>query len=503
MKNVGEILDLSLSSRAKSYNLQEFANLERKVRDFKLEIDTNQFTIQLSISDIIHSTVSSTKYNENRRSKRSVPYMAEMFKFVYGVATDEELQALNSRMSDLNLQNTGLIKHINTLLVYYNLTQQYINNIALKMDNFLIDSSQFRLEELMNYYRTLYLLQVTGMHLEKLIYPLDIENVHKFYSAAQVTKINDKQDSLRLLISIPLKTLSSNYHVFQLDELPHHVQNSHLAAYYELNHKNIAISQDTQHYILLDDSNLEKCVGNSPIICPVDTAVINTKIYSCALSILLNDTHSISQKCQIKMRTKNLPYFKRLTHNQHSWLYSTREKQLGVIFCPSLRKVQSYELKGTGLLELKPGCFFNSDTYILHPLTTHSFQYTRESNEIILQNLISYQDFNNDINKIFQKHNASFQDMLVQINQNISDSEPINLQTILQDLDSIRLNIYLQELKYWLHKFKFSLKLGGVLFATISILIIFLKFNIFSTLWKPVTFIISMFCHKKPNARQE
>lgn len=545
MKNVCEILDISLKARAKLYDINDYQNLIKKVQKFKNEVQNNQITINKSISDIIHSTIASQNL-DNTRKKRDIPYAAEVLKFVYGVATDEELQAINNRMRDLNMQNSGLIKQINSLVVYYNLTQQYISSMVLKLDNFVIEVGQTRVEDLINYYRTLYLLQVAGMHLEinklnnlitniqnnkltadlispenllailtsfdtenlktedlKLIYPIHRAAVHKYYAAAQVQKIQEDAEKFRLLISIPLKTLRSNFNIFQLEELPHHIQESQMAAYYALNYKQIAISKDRQHYILLDDSHLRSCTGANPLICPLDTAVINTNIYSCALSILLNDTNQISQKCQIKMKTKNLPYFKRLKYNQHSWIYSTRDAQLGVLFCPSLRKVQSYKVQGTGLLELKPGCFFNSDNYILYPLTTHSFKYTRENQEIILQNLISYQDFQSDIDKIFKKHNATFQEMLTHINVQLSESETLNLQSILSDLDNTKFNIYLQEIKYWLHKFKYSFKIGSIIFASVLIIIIIAKFSILSICWKIISSLFSICACRKRNLRQD
>jgi hypothetical protein len=172
--------------------------------------------------------------------------------------------------------------------------------------------------------------------------------------------------------------------------LHHHIDKTNLAASYIIGKDEyLALSSDKKFYFSLTHAEILECDKTEFLICQTNTAVLSTSIKSCNLGLLQNDTRIINKYCNLKVEAKSKPSFKRLPHNENMWTYCVQEPIQGVAYCPTDRKASVLRIDGTGILELRPGCLFTCDDFILYPLTQRSILIEHQSPKIILQSLLS------------------------------------------------------------------------------------------------------------------
>jgi len=507
MNNVLYILESALEAE-KKYNKHEiFESLDSKLNDFKLEVIENQAMTKQSIENFIISTSETVDpILTTDRLKRQIPLAADAFQFIYGTAKHSDFKNLNEQVSQINLQALGIINKINSLLIHINVTKQYWSTIATQFDLFRMSNTKYKLEQLISHYRILYFIQLIGFNLEinklntlfsniqnhklthqlispnrlleilqsfeqggintaelKLIYDLNSKSIHKFYNSAKVYQQNVKENEIRLLINIPLISINSSFDIYKITPLSHFISDSKLAAHFDLQHNFVAISTDRKFYFPLDQNDLAHCEKADRLICPITKAILNIKVTSCPLAILQNNTFLINKLCKLSMRKQTTAEFTRLPHDVTSWAYSSKDEILAVIYCPELKIIQNYKIKGTGLLTLKDGCILTSTNYFLYPLNTHTMHLANNKVKIVLQNIISHTTFQSDLNNILFKYNITITEILNNIENNYIDNGEINLHDLINDLEKSRLEIYLSEVQYWLFKFQSTFKIIGII----------------------------------------
>jgi hypothetical protein len=136
----------------------------------------------------------------------------------------------------------------------------------------------------------------------------------------------------------------------------------------------------------------------------------------------------------------------------------------------------------------------------LHPLTTHIVEAKGEAQPLVLQDLVSRENYTLFLDQLFHIKAANFKETLKNIEQNTRDNQRVSLFHIKSELEKSRSAVYLQELKYWFFKFESWLKLMGVLSILAVVIMMQIKCKIGTILFGCLNCIFKVFkccCAKK------
>ena len=196
-------------------------------------------------------------------------------------------------------------------------------------------------------------------HRPEVYFPISgpIVDIEELTSVSTVTSLY-KGGVLKILLDIPLLG-RANHLMYQLHSLPvpqDILGNNSGKAYILPKFSHIAVEESQRTYVLMNHRDVAACTellaykickGNLPVN-------ENGKFRTCEAELLLNPSLSTFQICNIQVTYEN-QFDWSLIESLGGWLYSLQKPTIAITTCPNQAKNQ-ITLKGTGIIQLAPGC---------------------------------------------------------------------------------------------------------------------------------------------------
>lgn len=338
------------------------------------------------------------------RNERSLIDLGGHFlHYMFGVATDKNLEAVNEKVNNLNSQTdhivhlmteqisyikssfeaghrnrhdieglTKVMEYINkkvdqtqealsNLTLSFELTSQIIFNIqsALRtMEHALssitqdVVSFQTALEiaalgRLSNYFISPEKLQEILAKINSglgdgysLLTNLEMNQMFLYYTLSTV-RLATMHDRIRLFLTIPLKSHNTYFQLFRAIPLPFLITNT-TAVSIKVEYPFFAITQNREFYLELDAEDMSNCRSGFIKICPPTREILKTRSHTCLASLFMGDSKEASRLCQKEIILNYRQKFYR-QKGGNSWLYSVRNKEKLIVECPSKNKINNIE----------------------------------------------------------------------------------------------------------------------------------------------------------------
>ena len=200
-------------------------------------------------------------------------------------------------------------------------------------------------------------------HLE-LPLPLRSDTIYSFYP---IIKVHTLLQDQKLIIILDIPMLNEGNQIYKILKIfPIPIYHPHIKRWltFKLPENTLAINFDSRLYFTLPDNALESECDNSNI-CTFKSVIINTfQHQTCPLSIIRNETNNINSLCHREIfNTPNNIIVTKL--NKAAWLYSTKEPVKYNLTCLTNSSVNSSTFNATGTFTLNPGCYIETNDFLL------------------------------------------------------------------------------------------------------------------------------------------
>jgi hypothetical protein len=240
-------------------------------------------------------------------------------------------------------------------------------------------------------------------------------NMHLYYEHSSVTILANHY-SVKLIISVPLKTFDRHYVLYRVITLPFKV--AKLGKYVQMivEYPFLLIEQSQQRYLRWKESDLAKCKGNNFAVCPLEVAILSSSVLTCESSLFFQRAES-RNLCRRRMMTAQyVPIFIR---NSQNWIFSIGPEQQVNMKCleNSSWTTQSLTLRGNGILHNATSCHVVGREFQLHPaIRGYSYTTTRHQEVMVMQHVepLSFQE----IHQLQQISNSD----IIQLNELAADA---------------------------------------------------------------------------------
>ena len=178
------------------------------------------------------------------------------------------------------------------------------------------------------------LLEITEQLPGKFHFPVKPNSAHlyQFYSFASVTAALASDSKLRLFIQLPLADAARHFTAWQAVSVPIRHPQSDLFAFTIPESPLLAVSDDLQNFILIQEADLNQCKGATFKICSVNWDLKSAGHPACSIAAFLNrtDTHSV---CPVHLTASMAPFFMNAPHS-NKWLFSVPTPTRATVACP-------------------------------------------------------------------------------------------------------------------------------------------------------------------------
>jgi len=111
------------------------------------------------------------------------------------------------------------------------------------------------------------------------------ENVHIYYELAKVSLVATLH-SIKLIVSVPLKTTNSHFDLYRIVILPWRIaSNKHVR--YSIDYTYFAIQHSKRDYLLFTETDYNHCYRCSATICPSNVPIFSAQSKTCEMSLYL------------------------------------------------------------------------------------------------------------------------------------------------------------------------------------------------------------------------
>lgn len=190
----------------------------------------------------------------------------------------------------------------------------------------------------------------------KMFAPVDLENIHKYFSVAKVYSYTTIH-TMRVVIQLPLKVDDRVFQVFDLVSFP--VYNPVLSKWIQWDiekDQKLVMSKDRLTYSLYEKNSFDReCLKGPLVVCPVTNVMWSVhKQPSCIVDLFLG---KLTDSCERKVLSSLTSPI--LLKTCSRWIYSTSETHSVTLNCYDDRgnlNVTSLKLSGTGELSEVSTC---------------------------------------------------------------------------------------------------------------------------------------------------
>ncbi|XP_043480073.1 uncharacterized protein LOC122509854 [Leptopilina heterotoma] len=206
--------------------------------------------------------------------------------------------------------------------------------------------------------------------LENQEYPMHIDNLN-VATIAEISKIGlqVKGENLMITLDIPLLE-KEKYLLYKMHELPvlQTIGTKGNRAYITPHSKYIATSIEGRHYFYLEEEQLRTCqIVEGRYVCYLTQGIYDIILApSCESELLREPNNNTLRSCDIRITKNQQPLWEPLI-TTGNWLYSLTKEETAYLICPKT-KVNTFQLKGIGIVNLSPKCTLKTDTIKLPTL---------------------------------------------------------------------------------------------------------------------------------------
>ena len=215
----------------------------------------------------------------------------------------------------------------------------------------------------------------------ELIAGLRSNNVYLYYEIIQATMLADVH-SFKLILYVPLKTLSRQYEMYRMVVSPTRIFNNTYVQF-DIGKDYFGINLLQRSYLTLTEMDVVKCRGKDIMICPAEQAVYSTEVDSCALSLYFQSTRA-RETCNRKVISR--PPQPRLERYGATVLYYLAEPQTLHLQCQQNRtwEVHSMTLEGGGFLENAESCYLTLQGLQLFPALRGKAEFSAQGPDLFI-----------------------------------------------------------------------------------------------------------------------
>jgi len=195
--------------------------------------------------------------------------------------------------------------------------------------------------------------------------------MHQYYKIARVDVVANVHH-VKLLISIPLKAAYHQFTLHRIITLPEWISSDKFIQY-TTGYAFLGIQTGQHDYILLSESDFDKCSKGNIVVCPVSTAVYSIQSLTCEISLFFQAT-SHYRLCKRKLLLH--PQIQTLQRHGTLWTYYFPTRQKVAISCPGAAdpSPRAVSLDGIGLLHNASSCHISTNNVQILPKLRGSTQ---------------------------------------------------------------------------------------------------------------------------------
>ena len=355
-----------------------------------------------------------------RPRRGAINLLGQLANLLFGVATQKEVDNIHNQLNDLNHLSEEERKTLNVHTEILNITVRDLRHIHSAIDkleaaanntaniirhfsiktsmieeelrmletiallqlalsdlNHDLTSMKLGFQEMLDTYASTFvipdavflnILKEASLKLPGLLFPAEPEFLSVYRDISTVyTRQMATGGYLCFYLLIPMKGDPADvFDIFRMSSLPYPLQNSSYFVETVPASKYLAVTEDRNAYMLIEE--FDKCrQHDSLFICPPVGPVYTTNTPVCEIALFLDYPEAVSL-CPKRVVQQFRPHFYRLPDG---WAYSVDRATTLTMVCPSnaLTKAKQ-EVSGTGVLYVGPSCAVHSEAFSLPALDT-------------------------------------------------------------------------------------------------------------------------------------
>ena len=183
------------------------------------------------------------------------------------------------------------------------------------------------------------------------------ENIHLYYELVKVS-IAANLHSIKLIISVPLKSTDRHFTLYKVVTLPEQISSNRFVRYL-IDYPYFGIHNNQLDYLLFTEEQYSHCTSGSIVICPIHTAIYNARTLSYASSLYFQNSNNYRLCKRELLLHQQTPLLQK--HGAY-WVYYFPEKRSVTIHCsePTRQLTRTVSLHGPGLLHNVTSCHISS-----------------------------------------------------------------------------------------------------------------------------------------------
>ena len=132
---------------------------------------------------------------------------------------------------------------------------------------------------------------------------------------------------------VPIKTANQHFTVYRIIGLPNRIGKDKFVLY-QIDFPYFAIGSSQRYYVLLTDTELQRCTTSTVTVCPVSTAFYDIQTATCPLSLYFQ-TAAEPKPCRTILLNRDVPVLRRY---DTVWIFHFPQPTQVNIRCPQIGK---------------------------------------------------------------------------------------------------------------------------------------------------------------------
>ena len=386
------------------------------------------------------------------RVKRSLfPFLGDILHGLAGVPTEHDINRFNEKLNKLEHHDEELTHIVKDSLTIVNVTRYKLNHVSNTV-NSMINAMEIFQELVYNNTENIYddfdklelefrcwghnsVLITTLLHnlntviqhiatldtlfsdilkgqltvnvlrpnqLKKLLYeiksniaqdlnlPYDIDsNLLQYYQSTRTFLVSTDQGPT-IVVTIPLKSIMTQFHLYQITHVPIPYRNTSLLLQYDIPYPYIALSRDNTQIVYLSEQEYFKCIQPSKSLCHFKSPIRFTDQVKeeCSAALLTQKTVT---KCKVKLSPNTLLLPQSHWLSEGKWWIISDSTQAFTILCTNGTRYSLSIEAPIDVLTLPMGCKAQSSHLAIPPSYHHEEKFTLfELSEFIKYNISTY-----------------------------------------------------------------------------------------------------------------
>lgn len=328
--------------------------INSKVNSISDEVDEvlNDNKDRITILKTMHEEIVSNTKTINKVISNLKEYHGSMHQTVVKIFKREDA---------LKIQMNNLFKYLklHTALSEIRETVNQANNRMIRLHQGVEDLAQNELTSNLvtpnEYLRVLHSVEKVLPRNSKLFLPINLENIHQFYSIAKVSSYITNS-TLRVVTRLPLKNDEKLFQVFDVITFPVYDRNLTRWIEWKVDALKLLISKDRLSYSLFSkDTFSQKCQTRELVVCPLINVVMNAyKKPHCITELFKGGNLGICERRLISGLESPL-----IVRTPSRWIFSTSKQHSVTLNCYGANgnvSVTTHTISGVGELNYTGRC---------------------------------------------------------------------------------------------------------------------------------------------------